>query len=73
MSDLLLNEEKCEIATLGKLRGDQVTVQSLKYIDLTQNHMKILGISFFYNKSIYIKQNLSNVIEKINDTLSLWK
>ena len=35
--------------------------------------MKILGISFSYNKSIYIKQNFSNVIEKINNTLSLWK
>ena len=37
MSGLILNEDKCEIATLGKLRGDQVTVRSLKYIDLTQN------------------------------------
>ena len=73
MSGLMLNEDKCEIATLGKLRGDQVTVRSLKNIDLTQNYMKILGISFSYNKSIYIKQNFSNVIEKINDTLSLWK
>ena len=52
MSGLILNEDKCEIVTLGKLRGDQVTVRTLKYIDLTQNYMKILGISFSYNKSI---------------------
>jgi hypothetical protein len=73
MSGLILNEDKCEIATLGKLRGDQVTVRTLKCIDLTQNFMKILGISFSYNKSIYIKQNFSDVIEKIHDALSLWK
>jgi hypothetical protein len=73
MSGLILNEDKCEIATLGKLRGDQVTVRTLKCIDLTQNYMKILGISFSYNKSIYIKQNFSDVIEKIHDALSLWK
>ena len=58
LSGLVLNEIKCEIAALGKLRGDQVTVRTLKCIDLTENFMKILGVAFSYNKNIFLNRIL---------------
>ena len=64
-SGLMLNESKCEIAPLGALRGSQVSIGTLKYVDLCTDSIKILGIHFSYDKNIANTKNYEAVVEKI--------
>ena len=43
---------KCEIASIGSLKVVEITVCGMENIDLTKDAVKIIGISFSYNKAI---------------------
>ena len=51
-SDLSPNMSKCKIAGTGSLKGVEIAVCGMKNIDLTKYAVKIIGISFSYNKAI---------------------
>ena len=45
----------------------------IKWIDLTDDVIKILGIFFSYNKKLEQEKNFLNHIVKIQNNLKLWK
>ena len=51
-SDLSPNMSKSEIARIESLKGVETAVFSVKNIDLTKDAVKIIGISFSYEKAI---------------------
>ena len=44
----------------------------MKNIDLTKDAVKIIGISFSYNKDIQNELNFRSTISKIQAVLKLW-
>ena len=64
---------KCEIAGIGSLKGVETAVCSMKNIDLTKDAVKIIGISFSYNKAIQNELNFRTTISKIQAVLKLWR
>ena len=70
-SDLGPNISKCEIAGIGSLKGIEATVCGMKNIDLTKDAVKIIGISFSYNKAIQNELNFRRTISKIQAVLKL--
>ena len=71
--DLRPNMSKCEIAGIGSLKGVKIAVCGMKNIDLTKDAVKIIGISFSYNKAIQNKLNFKTTISKIQAVLKLWR
>lgn len=55
-SDLSPNMSKCEIAGNVSLKGVKAAVCCMKNIDLTKDAVKIIGISFSFNKAIQNEQ-----------------
>ena len=51
-SGLKPNLTKCEVSGIGVLKGVQVAVCGMKYINLKVDTIKILGIHFSYNELI---------------------
>ena len=49
-SSLKINIEKCETAGIGSLKGVTEAVCGLKWVDLSNATIKILGIHVSYNK-----------------------
>ena len=72
-SDLSPNMSKCEIAGIGSLKGVEIAVCGMKNIDLTKDAVKIIGISFSYNKAIQNELNFRTTISKIQAVLQLWR
>ena len=64
---------KCEIAGIGSLKGVKIAVCGMKNIDLTKDAVKIIGISFSYNKAIQNELNFRTTISKIQAVLKLWR
>ena len=64
---------KCEIAGIGSLKGVETAVCGMKNIDLTKDAVKIIGISFSYNKAIQNELNFRTTISKIQAILKLWR
>ena len=52
LSGLKPNTTKCEVAGIGVLKGVQVAVCGMKYIDLRNEAIKILGAYISYNQKI---------------------
>ena len=50
------NLTKCELSGIGALKGVQLAVCGMKYINLTIDTIKILGIHFSYNELIAREQ-----------------
>ena len=69
--DLSPNMSKCEIAGIGSLKGVEIAVCGMKNIDLTKDAVKIIGISFSYNKAIQNELNFRTTISKIQPVLKL--
>ena len=67
------NTTKCKIAGIGVLRGFQVAVCDMKCIDLRNETIKILGISFLYNQKIKDEKKFYNTISNIQGVLNLWR
>ena len=64
---------KCDIAGIGSLNGVEIAVCGMKNIDLTKDAVKIIGISFSYNKAIQNELNSRTTISKIQAVLKLWR
>ena len=72
-SGLKINITKCKIAGIGVQKGVKMTLCGMKYIDLMDDIIKILGIFFSYNKKLEQEKNFLNLIIKIQNILKLWK
>ena len=72
-SDLSPNMSKREITGIGSLRGVETVVYGLKNIELTKDAVKIIRISFSYNKAIQNELNFRATISKIQAVLKLWR
>lgn len=75
-SGLKINREKSEIGWLGPKAKNQPTeseYQNLKWIDLHESGMKILGIHFSYNQSYYNTNNFERIFENFKTTLTIWR
>ena len=66
------NMSKCEIAGIGS-QGVKTAVCGMKNIDLTKDAVKIIEISFSYNKAIQNELNFRMNISKIQVVLKLWR
>ena len=66
------NIEKCEIAGKSSLKGVIEAVCGLKWDDLSNDAIKILGINFSYNKNIQMQNSFLTTINKIQQVLHLW-
>ena len=62
---------KCEIAGIGSLKGVEAVVCDIKNIHLTKDAVKIIRISFSYNKAIQNELNFRMIISKIQTVLKL--
>ena len=51
-SGLKTDKTKCEIAGIGVLNGVQVALCGIKYVNLNNETVKILGVHFSYNKNL---------------------
>ena len=71
ISGLSPNTRKCEIAGIGTLKGVNVALCGMKYLNLTKETVKILGIHFSYNKKLKHEMNFQSHILKIESVLSL--
>ena len=68
-SDLSPNMSKCEIAGIESLKGVETAVCGMLYKDA----VKIIGISFSYNKTIQNELNFRATISKKKAVLKLWR
>ena len=56
-SGLKYNIDKCEIASIGSLKGVTEAVYGLKCVNLSNDAIKILGMHFPYNKKVQMQNN----------------
>ena len=73
MSGLKPNKSKCKIAVIGNLKGVNVTLCGLKYTNLKNETVKILGCHFSYNKTLQQENNFKKHINKIENVLKVWR
>ena len=66
------NLRKCEIAGIGTLKGVQVAVCGMKYIDLYNEAIKILVTFFSYNSRIKEEYNFLKIVSSVQSVLNLW-
>ena len=72
-SGLKVNKSKCEIAGIGVKNGVQTALLGTKNVNLNSEHLRILGVNFTYNHQIYVEKNFLEVVEKIENVLSIWR
>ena len=72
-SGLKSSISKCEIASIGALKGAHVAICILKPVDLTSDTVKILGVHCSRNKKIQNEENFCKVILDIQNILRLWR
>ena len=62
------------IAAIGSLNGVQVALCGMKYFNLNNETLKILGVQFSYNKkNLEQDKNFCKNIVKIENILKLWR
>ena len=72
-SGLKPSKSKCEIAGIGVLKGVKAALFGMRYVNLHENTIKILGIHYSYNKQLENDENFKKYIEKIENVLKLWR
>ena len=72
-SGFKLNKSKCEVSGIGVMNGVQTALCNVKNVNLKTDSIKILGVHFSYNKTIYESKNFVSVICKIENMLKAWK
>jgi len=72
-SGLKVNKSKCEIAGIGVKNGVQTALLGTKNVNLNSEHLRILGINFTYNHQIYLEKKILELVEKIENVLSIWR
>ena len=71
LSGLKPNKSKCDIAGIGALKGVQVALCGMRFIDLVSNIVKILGIYYSCNEKLEIQENFERHIIKIEEILRI--
>ena len=66
------NTIKCKTDSIGTLKGGNMALCDMKYINLTKK-LKILGLHFSYNKKLEHEINFQSDIIKIENVLMLWR
>ena len=67
------NLPKCEVAGIGALKGVKVAICGIKYINLTKQVIKILGVFFSYVKNFQLENNFRKTILNIERILKMWR
>ena len=55
---------KCEIVGIGVLDGVEVALCGIKYVNLNNKTVKILGIHFSYNENVSKIKRSANILSK---------
>ena len=58
---------------IGVLNGVQVALCGMKYVNLNNETVKILGVHFSYNKNLEQDKKICEHIVKIENILKLWR
>ena len=72
-SGLKPNKSKCEIAGIGVLKGVKVALCGVRWVNLHEDTIKILGIHYLYNKQLQNDEKFKKCIAKIENASKLWK
>ena len=72
-SGLKPNQTKFEVVGIGVLNGVQVALSGMKFVNLNNKTMKILGVLFLYNKNLEQDKNFCEHIVKIESILKHFK
>ena len=72
-SGLKPNILKCEVVSIGSLKGVKMAVCGTKCIDLTTETIKILGVYFSYNQKLQTQKNFMKSITNMQNVLNLWR
>ena len=72
-SGLRPNKSKCEMAGIGVLKGVQVVLCAMRYIDIVSSIVKILDIYYSYNEKLETQENIKRHIIKIEKNLRIWR
>ena len=71
LSGLKLNKTKCEMASIGILKGVLLALCGMDCIDLTKTAIQILGMH--YKKKLETEENFIKHVQKIEKVLKLWR
>ena len=58
---------------IGALKGVEVAICGIKCIDLNKEAIKILGVSFSYDKNLLLGNNFRKTILNIEKILEMWR
>ena len=72
-SELKPNLTKYEIAGIGVLKGVQVAVCGMRYIDLNIDTLEILGTHFSYNKKLKEEKDFHKIVPDMQQVLKICK
>ena len=72
-SGLRTNLSKCEIASIGVLKGVKVAVCGIQCVDLVLDAIKILGTNFSCHEKLKEERNFCLIIANTQRVLKLWK
>ena len=72
-SGFKLNMSKCEVSGIGALKGVATALCGVKNVDLCESFIKILGFNFSYNRKLSCDKNFVSILNKIVNTLNVWK
>ena len=72
-SGLKLNVAKCELCGIGLLKGVETALCEVKNVNLETESIKILGVHFTYNKTLFTDKNFISVVDKIENVLKMWR
>ena len=68
-----MNKSKCEFAGIGVKNGVQTALLGIKNINLKEDFIRILGVHFSYNDTIYKEKNSLEVLVKMENLLAVWR
>ena len=71
-SGLKANFSRCEITGLGCLKGVLEAVCRLRFINLTTDTIKILGVHSSYNSTLKVQNNFLDTVKNIQQVLCFW-
>ena len=72
VSGLNPNTIKCEVASIGTLKGVNVALCGMKCLNLMKETVKTLGVHFYDNKKLEDELNFQSHIENTEIVLRLW-
>ena len=67
------NKSKCEIASIGVLKGVKVALCGMRCVNLHKDTIKILEIHYSYNKQLENDEKFKKYIAKVENVLKMWR